>query len=160
MVETRGTEPPAGKTRRSPAPPTSRAPKLNETAAAEAGMLHCPVITKLRVVFAMRDGGPYWPVKPLPLVSASRQGVTPMKGRGPVIAAIVETPRFTVCGDQVSGAGQLAISCPQAGPAKTTTQRPRNIRRADTIPPPLRALLVHSRHEIQWYSVTLYRKAD
>src|SRR5438876_2625245 len=95
--------------------------RLKETAAAVEGMPHwhgtpgtVPPIWKLRVDAVVREGGPAWPVKPLPRVSAIRQGVTAMKGRGGS-AGLTASVRATLGaraagGVQNAGAGQLGIS--------------------------------------------------
>ena len=113
-----GTPPPAGKTRRSPAAPTFNAAKLKDTAAAEAGIPHCPAMVKSRVALARRAGGPKAPVNPLPRVSATRQGVRAMKGRGgnAGLTASMRAPRGARAagGVQKAGAGQLGIALASA----------------------------------------------
>src|SRR5258706_15295386 len=93
MVETSGRLPLAGKTRKSPAPLTFSAPKLNDTAAALAGIEDCPMIVKLRVALATSEGGPEVPVKPLPPVAATPHGEKPMNGSGLVTTFIGWTPK-------------------------------------------------------------------
>jgi hypothetical protein len=60
-------------------------------------MPHCPVNVKLRdpAAPAVSDGGPYCPVKPLPRVSAMRQGVIPTKGSAGVAATAVAESSVT-----------------------------------------------------------------
>jgi hypothetical protein len=66
-----------------------------------------------------------------------RQGLTAMKGSGPVIADIVWSRRCSTAGIHVAGAGQLAISCAEIGIARPTTHRARiRARRAEAITPP------------------------
>src|SRR5438445_7541993 len=113
-----GTPPPAGKTRRSPAAATFSAAKLNETAAADTGMPHFPVMVKLRVALAASEGGPYAPEKPPPRVSASRHGVIAMKGRG--TGTVLKSwgraspGARTAGGVHRRGDGQLYTSCAPA----------------------------------------------
>jgi hypothetical protein len=87
---------------------------LKEAAAADAGIPHCPAIVKLRVALAKRAGGPKPQVKPLPRVSATRQGFTAMKGRGgnAGLTASARAPRAALAagGVQKAGAGQFAIA--------------------------------------------------
>src|SRR5690242_15553051 len=76
-LETVGIAVPCGQATRLPVLVRSVTAKLKETAAAKAGMPHCPVMAKLRVAPADSAGVPYCPVNPLPRVSATRHGVTP-----------------------------------------------------------------------------------
>src|SRR5262245_46621128 len=90
-------------------------------------MPHWPVIVKLRVALATSAGGPYAPAKPLPRVSATRHGLTPMKGSGLVTSPSVVTPWEARDGDQVAGAAQFAIPCwASMVPDKTRQTRTKN----------------------------------
>src|SRR5260370_31205046 len=96
MIDVRGVVPPAGNTRRSPAPTKSVTVKFTEIARAVVGMPHwagtqgtVPVIWNVRCPPAIRDGGPAWPVQPKPRVSMMRQGVIPTKVSAPVTSVLV-----------------------------------------------------------------------
>src|SRR2546429_5359201 len=80
---------------------------FKETAPALAGMPQRPVSVKFRGDPWARAGGPYAPVKPLPRVSAMRQGVIAMNGRGFVSeSAVIPLVRG---GLQLAGADQFGI---------------------------------------------------
>src|SRR5712692_890721 len=94
MIDVRGVVPPAGNTRRSPAPTKSVTVKFTEIAWAVVGMPHwagtpgtVPVIWNVRCPPAIRDGGPAWPVQPKPRVSMMRQGTIPTNVRAWVTSA-------------------------------------------------------------------------
>ncbi len=80
--ETTGRTAPAGQRLTNPAPSVCVTVTFNETAWALAGIPHCPASRNSRGVPAESDGGPYSPLKPLPRVSMTRQGVRATKGRG------------------------------------------------------------------------------
>jgi hypothetical protein len=77
-----------------------------------------PPIWKLRLDAVVKEGGPAWSVKPLPRVSAIRQGVTAMKGSGAeaALTAWVRTPPGALAagGVQKAGAGQFEIALASA----------------------------------------------
>src|SRR5262252_493440 len=81
-VETVGEAPPCGKILMKPGPWVLVTVMFRETAWAVAAMPHRPMRVKLRGEPAAREGGPYWPVNPLPRVSTTRQGGTAISGRG------------------------------------------------------------------------------
>src|SRR5512142_3409956 len=68
--------PPWGNAIRFPFRMSVVAPKLKETAATPPGMPHDPPIGKLRLTLPDSPGGPNGPLKPLPRVSATRQGAS------------------------------------------------------------------------------------
>ena len=72
-----------------PAPLVLVTAMLAETAWAVAGMPQLPATGKTRATLATIEGGPKGPEKPLPRVSASRQGVIPTKASGAVGKALV-----------------------------------------------------------------------
>src|SRR5438270_6072339 len=93
---------------------------FKETAPALAGMPQRPVSVKFRGDPWARAGGPYAPVKPLPRVSAMRQGVIAMNGRGFVSeSAVIPLVRG---GLQLAGADQFGIDCPDAMPVSNPTK--------------------------------------
>jgi hypothetical protein len=75
---------PPGQTEMNPTPLVLVTAMLAETAWAEMGMPQWPPTGKTRGVTALIEGGPKAPLKPLPRVSASRQGGIPTKAIGGV----------------------------------------------------------------------------
>jgi hypothetical protein len=75
---------PSGQTDMNPTPLVLVTAMLAETAWAVMGMPQWPATGKTRGDWAPIEGGPKAPVKPLPRVSASRQGAIPTKAIGGV----------------------------------------------------------------------------
>jgi hypothetical protein len=83
---------------------------MKETALAALGTPHWPPIMNVRVARATREGGPYCPVKPLPVrVSATRHGGIGTNGTGPDMSVRAVRPPGPEEGDHDGGAGQLAM---------------------------------------------------